>query len=265
MPTEWADKYKGKFDQGWDKVREETIARQKALGIVPENADLTARPEGLTAWDEIEPEAKPVLARQIENYAGYLEFADHHVGRLIDAVEDLGVLDNTLVYYIIGDNGASAEGTLTGTYNGVISANGGGDLMTNQFMADHLAQWGGPKSYPHYAVAWAHAMNAPYQWTKQIASHWGGTRNGTIVHWPGGIESKGEVRNQFSHVIDFAPTVLEATGIPDPAQVHGVTQEPIHGTSMVYRSTRVTPGNGTPPSTLRCSATGASTTKAGRP
>ena len=234
VPKEWADRYKGKFDQGWDKLREETFARQKKLGVVPEDCDLTERSEGIPAWDDEPADLKPVLARQIENYAGYLEFADHHVGRLIDALEELGILEDTLVYYIIGDNGASAEGTLRGTFSAMAGTNGGEDLMSTEFMAAHLDEWGGPTSYPHYSVAWAHALDTPYQWTKQVASHWGGTRNGTIVHWPSRIKAKGEIRNQFTHVIDVAPTVLELTGIPEPTEVHGVTQRPMEGISMAY-------------------------------
>jgi Sulfatase len=178
-------------------------------------------------------ELKPVLARQMENYAGFLEHTDYHVGRLIDAIEELGLLDNTLVYYIIGDNGASAEGTLQGTFNELISLNGMAELETAEFLRSRLDAWGGPESAPHYAVGWAHAMCTPYQWTKQVASHWGGTRNGTIVHWPGGIEAAGELRHQFHHVIDVAPTVLEATGIPEPTLAHGITQDPMHGVSML--------------------------------
>ena len=170
----------------------------------------------------------------MEIYAGYLEFADHHVGRLFDAIEDLGILDNTLVYYIIGDNGASAEGTLNGTYNEMINFNGAAALETPEFMIERLDDFGGPDSYNHYAVGWAHAMCTPYQWTKQVASHWGGTRNGTIVHWPAGIKAKGEVRSQFAHVIDVAPTVLEAAGLPAPTFVDGVQQKPIEGVSMAY-------------------------------
>ena len=177
---------------------------------------------------------KPVLARQMENYAGFLEHTDHHVGRLIDAIDELGVLDDTLVYVIIGDNGASAEGTLQGTFNELISLNGMAEIETPEFLMERIDQLGGPESSPHYAVGWAHAMCTPYQWTKQVASHWGGTRNGTIVHWPNGIEAKGEIRNQFCHVIDVAPTVLEVAGLPEPIMVNGVAQEPIEGTSMVY-------------------------------
>jgi arylsulfatase len=234
VPKEWADKYKGKFDQGWDALREETLARQKALGVVPPETELTARHEEIPAWEDMPEDLKPVLIRQMEVYAGFLEYADHHVGRLVDALGDLEVLENTLVYYIIGDNGASAEGTLNGTFNEMINFNGAAALETPEFMRARLDDFGGPDSYNHFAVGWAHAMDAPYQWTKQVASHWGGTRNGTIVHWPGGISSTGEVRAQFHHVIDVAPTVLEAAGLPHPVSVNGAEQMPIHGVSMVY-------------------------------
>jgi arylsulfatase len=169
----------------------------------------------------------------MEIYAGFLEYADHHTGRLVDAIEDLGVLDDTLVYFIVGDNGASAEGSLQGTFNEITMAEAQ-DYETPQFLADRIDEFGTPAAYNHYAVGWAHAMNTPYQWTKQVASHWGGTRNGTIVHWPRGIQARGEVRTQFHHVIDLAPTVLECAGIPEPTQVHGVTQHPMEGTSMRY-------------------------------
>jgi arylsulfatase A-like enzyme len=234
VPAEWADKYKGKFDQGWDKVREETLARQKELGVVPPETELTARHEEIPAWDEMPADLKPVLARQMEIYAGFLEHTDYHVGRLVDALEDLGILEDTLVYYIVGDNGASAEGTHHGTFNEMINFNGAAALETPEFMIDRLDQFGGPDSYNHYAVGWAHAMDTPYQWTKQVASHWGGTRTGTIVHWPGEIRAKGEVRSQFHHVIDLAPTVLEAAGIPEPNSVDGVQQKPYEGVSMRY-------------------------------
>jgi arylsulfatase len=234
VPKEWADKYKGKFDQGWDKLREETFARQRALGVIPRECELTARLEYIASWDDTPAELKPVLTRQIETYAGFLEYADHHVGRLIDAVEALGALGDTLVYYIIGDNGASAEGAFHGTFNEYFMLNGRADLETPEYVLSKLDEWGGPTSYPHYAAGWAHALDTPYQWVKSIASHWGGTRNATIVHWPGGIKAKSELRHQFCHVIDVAPTVLEAAGLPEPTQVHGVTQRPIEGTSMVY-------------------------------
>jgi arylsulfatase len=177
---------------------------------------------------------KPVLRRQMEVYAGFLEFTDHHVGRLLDALDQLGVLEDTLVYYILGDNGASAEGTLNGTYNEMINFNGAAALETPEFMMERLADFGGPDSYNHYAVGWAHAMCTPYQWTKQVASHFGGTRNGTVIHWPARIEAKDEIRSQFHHVVDIAPTVLEAAGLPAPMFVHGVQQEPLHGVSMAY-------------------------------
>jgi arylsulfatase A-like enzyme len=202
--------------------------------VVPADAELTARPAEIPAWEDMPEELKPVLARQMEVYAGFLEHTDHHVGRLIDALADLEVLDDTLVYYIIGDNGASAEGTINGTFNELISLNGAAALETPEFMAARIDQLGTLAAHNHYAVGWAHAMDTPYQWTKQVASHWGGTHNGTIVHWPRGIQAKGELRSQFHHVIDIAATVLEVAGLPEPTMVHGVQQQPLHGTSMVY-------------------------------
>ena len=234
VPKEWADKYKGKFDQGWDKLREETFARQLKLGVIPPDCKLTPRHKEIPAWDAMPEELKPVLRREMEVYAGFMEYVDHHVGRLIDSVKNLGLLDDTLVYYIIGDNGASAEGTLNGTYNEMINFNGAAALETPQFLMERLDKLGGPESYNHYAVGWAHAMDTPYQWTKQVASHWGGTRNGTIVHWPKGVKGKGEIRSQFHHVIDIAPTVLELAGLPQPVFVEGVQQRPIEGVSMAY-------------------------------
>jgi arylsulfatase len=233
VPVEWSDKYKGKFDQGWDALREETFARQQELGVIPPEAELTDRPEEIPAWDDIADDLKPVLARQMEVYAGFLEHTDHHVGRLIDALGELEVLDDTLIYYIVGDNGASAEGTPQGCFNELIVLNGAGGLETTEFMVSKIDKFGTPEAFNHYAVGWAHAMDTPYQWTKQVASHWGGTRNGTIVHWPAGIKAKGEVRSQFSHVIDVAATVLDAAGVPEPTFVHGVQQMPLHGRSMV--------------------------------
>jgi arylsulfatase A-like enzyme len=234
VPKEWADKYKGKFDQGWDKLREESLARQKKLGVIPQNADLTKRPAEIPAWSDVDPKMKPVLARQMEVYAGFLEHTDHHVGRLIDTLKDLQILDDTLVYVIIGDNGASAEGTLNGTFNELLMLNGITGIETPEFLAQRIDKFGSPESYNHYAVGWAHAMDTPYQWTKQVASHWGGTRNGTIVHWPKGIKAKGEIRSQFCHVIDLAPTVLEAAGIPAPTIVNSMQQAPLEGVSMAY-------------------------------
>src|SRR5271169_3963132 len=234
VPKEWADKYKGKFDDGWDKVREATFARQKALKVIPSDCELTPRHEEIPAWDDMPEDLKPVLRRQMEVYAGFLEYADHHVGRLLESVEKLNVLDDTLVYYLIGDNGASAEGTLNGTFNEMINFNGASAIETPEFLNARIDKLGGPESYNHYAVGWAHAMNTPYQWTKQVASHWGGTRNGTIVHWPNGFKGKAEIRTQFHHVIDIAPTLLEAAGLPEPASVNGVAQMPIEGVSMLY-------------------------------
>ena len=229
MPKEWADKYKGKFDDGWDKLREETFARQKKLGVIPPDCQLTARHEEIPAWDDMPEALKPVLRRQMEVYAGFLEYTDYHVGRLLDGLKKLKILDDTLVYYIIGDNGASAEGTMNGTYNEMVNFNGLAALETPEFLMERLDKLGGPESYNHYAVGWAHAMNTPYQWTKQVASHWGGTRNGTIVHWPNGIKAKGEIRSQFHHVIDVAPTILEAAGLPEPVSVNGVAAAPDRG------------------------------------
>ena len=233
VPKEWADKYKGQFDDGWDAQRERTFARQKELGVIPA-ADLPARHDVIPAWDDMDDELKPVLARQMEVYAGFLEHTDYHVGRLIDAMDDLGILENTIVYYIIGDNGASAEGTLQGAFNEMANFNGMAELETPEFLISKMDEFGSPSSYNHYAVGWAWAMNTPFQWTKQVASHWGGTRNGTIVHWPDGIEEKGGLRSQFSHVIDVAPTILEAAGLPEPTMVNGVMQSPMEGTSMLY-------------------------------
>ena len=195
VPKEWADRYAGAFDDGWDVQRERTFARQKELGVIPADAELTARHAEIPAWDDMPDELKPVLAREMEVYAGFLEHTDHHVGRLIDALEDLEILDDTIVYYIIGDNGASAEGTLNGAFNEMANFNGMAALETPEFMVSKMDEFGSPSSYNHYSVGWAWAMNTPFQWTKQVASHWGGTRNGTIVHWPNGIEERGGLRS----------------------------------------------------------------------
>jgi len=234
VPKEWIDKYKGKFDQGWDTLREEIFARQKKLGVIPADAVLTARPDEIPAWDKTPENMRPIFAREMEVYAAFLEHVDHHLGRLIDTLKDLKVLDDTLIYYIIGDNGASAEGTPNGCFNEMAVLNGMGTLETPEFLKSKIDLFGGPDAYNHYAVGWAHAMDTPYQWTKQVASHWGGTRNGTIVHWPNGIKAKGEVRSQFHHVIDVAPTILEAAGLPHPTVVNSSQQAPIEGFSMVY-------------------------------
>ena len=234
VPKEWADRYAGKFADGWDAQRESTFARQKEMGVIPADADLTPRHAEIPAWDDMPAEMKPVLEREMEVYAGFLEHTDHHVGRVIDTIDELGLLDDTIIYYIIGDNGASAEGTLNGAFNEMANFNGMAALETPEFLASKLDELGGPESYNHYAVGWAWAMDTPFQWTKQVASHWGGTRNGTIVHWPNGIEEKGGLRSQFTHCIDVAPTIIEAAGLPQPTMVNGVLQSPIEGTSMLY-------------------------------
>jgi arylsulfatase len=233
VPQDWVAKYKGKFDHGWDKVREDTFARQKQLGVIPAECELTPRPKDIPAWEETEERLRPVLTREMEIYAAFLEYADYHTGRVIDALTDLGILDDTLIYYIIGDNGASAEGTLIGSFNEQ-AVGEAPDLNTPEFMIEHMDDLGTPRANNHYAVGWAHAMDTPYQWTKQVASHFGGTRNGTIIHWPKGIKARGEIRSQFHHVIDVAPTILEAAGLTAPTFVNGVMQESLHGVSMAY-------------------------------
>jgi arylsulfatase len=232
VPAEWSDKYKGRFDEGWDALRDEIFARQKEMGVIGPDAVLTERPDEIPSWDEMDDDLKPILTRQMEIYAGFLEHTDHHLGRLIDALEELEILEDTLVFYVIGDNGASAEGTPRGTFNELLVLNGVPELETTEFMAERIDLFGTPDAFNHYAVGWAHAMCTPYQWTKQVASHWGGTRNGTIVHWPNGIDSKGELRHQFGHVIDIAPTILQAAGIPEPAIVNGFDQHPYEGFAL---------------------------------
>ncbi|MFC0030024.1 sulfatase-like hydrolase/transferase [Micromonospora chaiyaphumensis] len=233
-PKQWCDRYAGRFDAGWDALREEIFERQKELGVIPPDAVLTAFNPEIPHWDGMPDDLKPVLARQMEVYAGFLAHTDDQIGRLVQALDDLELLDNTLIYYIIGDNGASAEGAMHGTFNGSINYNGMGALETPEFLRARMDELGTPSSYNHFAVGWAHALSTPYQWTKQVASHWGGTRNGTIVHWPARITAAGELREQFAHVIDVAPTILEAAGLPEPTTVHGVTQAPIEGVSMRY-------------------------------
>ena len=232
VAPEWIEKYRGKFDKGWDAVREETLAKQKELGIVPQDTQLTDRLEDVVAWDELSDDQKRVGARLMETYAGFAEHTDAQVGRLVSALEETGALEDTLFIYIAGDNGASAEGGLDGTYNEMLPLNG--ISTTTEDILQHIDDIGSPRAFNHYPVGWAHAMNCPYQWTKQVASHWGGTRNGTVVHWPNGIKAKGEIRQQFHHVIDIAPTILEAAGLPQPYSVNGIAQKPIEGVSMNY-------------------------------
>ncbi|MHC5538665.1 arylsulfatase, partial [Singulisphaera rosea] len=232
VPREWADKYRGKFDGGWDRYREETLARQKALGIVPVDTKLAPKPGAIKDWDTLSQDERKVLARQMEVFAGYGEMVDYEVGRLVSAIEDQGALENTLILYIVGDNGASPEGGLVGLYNEAGFFNGIPEPLSEK--QKHLDQLGGPLSYPHYAAGWAVAGNTPFRYGKQVASDFGGTRNPMVVHWPKGIRSKGEVRPQFHHVIDIAPTVLEAAGLPQPHTVNGTPQHPIEGVSLLY-------------------------------
>ncbi|MFO0689445.1 MAG: arylsulfatase [Myxococcota bacterium] len=231
-PKEWIAKFKGKFDGGWDRLREQTLARQIKLGVVPKGTRLTPRPPEIPAWDSLSPEQKRLFARQMETFAGFAAHTDHEIGRLVQAVRELGEIENTLIVYIAGDNGASAEGGPSGSYNEMLALNGIVSDISSQL--PHLEEWGSPNTFPHYAVGWAHAGNTPFQWTKQVASHFGGTRNGMVMHWPARIKKKGEVRPQFHHVIDIAPTVLEAATLPEPTSVNGTKQRPMDGVSMVY-------------------------------
>lgn len=238
VDKEWADKYKGTFDGGWDKYREETLARQKKLGIVPQNTELSKRPDLFPAWDSLSGAQKKLYARQMEVFAGFSENADWNVGRLLDAIKEMGELDNTLVIYIWGDNGASMEGTLTGSFNETTFFNG--LVLDADKQMELITKWGGIeglggfKSAPHFAAAWAHANNTPFQWGKQVGSHLGGARDPMVVSWPKRIKADKQVRSQFTHVIDIGPTVLELAGIPEPKVVDGIQQEPMDGTSFLY-------------------------------
>ena len=232
IPAEWRDKYKGKFDQGWDKVREETLERQKKLGVVPANTKLGPKPKDIKDWDTLSADEKKLFTRQMETYAGFSEHTDNEIGRLYSAVEEVGQADNTLFIYIVGDNGASAEGQMNGAYNEMSFFNGAPESTAD--MLKHYDEWGSESTYPHYPAGWAVAMDSPFSYTKQVASDFGGTRNGMVIHWPKGIKSKGEVRSQFSHVVDIAPTVYEACKVPAPKKVNGIDQDPLEGTSLVY-------------------------------
>jgi arylsulfatase A-like enzyme len=231
-PTAYRDKYQGKFDAGWDQYREQTFTRQKQLGVIPADAKLTPRPKEIPAWNDQSAEAKKVYSRLMENYTGYLEYTDVQIGRVVDAVAASGEMDNTIILYIVGDNGASAEGGLEGTVNGIASLNG--IQLGLPGLLAKFDQIGGPETEPHIPVGWAVAANTPFQWTKQVASHLGGTRNPMVISWPSRITDKGGLRSQFHHVIDIAPTILEAAGIPEPQTVNGVAQKPIEGVSMSY-------------------------------
>jgi arylsulfatase len=232
VAKEYRDKYKGRFDSGWDRYREETFARQKELGVIPQDARLTPRPKEIPAWDDQPAQAKKVYSRLMENYTAYLEYTDEQIGRVVDAVAASGELDNTLIIYIVGDNGASAEGGLEGTVNEIASLNG--IQLGLPGLLAKFDEIGGPETEPHVPVGWAWAANTPFQWTKQIASHLGGTCNPMVISWPARLTDKGGLRAQFHHVIDIAPTILEAAGIPEPQVVNGVTQKPIEGVSMAY-------------------------------
>jgi arylsulfatase A-like enzyme len=231
-PKDWIAKFKGQFDQGWDKMREETIARQKKLGVIPANTQLTERSSGIPAWDSLDADHKKVAAHMMEVYAAALSHADSQMGRILDAIEELDELDNTLVIYIQGDNGASAEGGQNGLLNEMTFFNN----IPEDFkeVMRRMDELGGPMTFNHYPIGWAHAMDTPFQWTKQIASHFGGTRNGLVISWPARIRDKGGLRTQFHHVIDIYPTVLEAVGVQSPSVLNGVPQKPVEGVSMVY-------------------------------
>jgi arylsulfatase A-like enzyme len=232
VPKEWIAKYKGKFDQGWDKLREETLARQIKLGVVPAGTKLAPKPEAIKDWAALSADEKKLFARQMEVFAGFGEYADTEIGRLIAAIKATGQLDNTLIFYIVGDNGASAEGGMSGLFNEMTYFNGVRETV--QDVLKHYDELGGPTTYPHYAAGWAVAGDTPFEWTKQVASSYGGTRNGMVIHWPKGIAAKNEVRSQWHHVIDIAPTILDAAGLPEPKSVNGTPQTPIEGVSMVY-------------------------------
>lgn len=231
VPPEWIAKYKGKFDQGWDKLREETLVRQIKLGVVPKGTQLAPMPDAIKQWASLSANEKKLFARQMETFAAFAEYADAEIGRLLKAVDDLGELDNTLVFYIAGDNGTSAEGGMNGMFNEYTYLNGVPETVEDQLQ--HFDHWGGATTYPHMAAGWAIAGDTPFAWSKQIGSDFGGTRNGMVVRWPKGIKAKGELRSQFTHVIDVTPTILEAAGLPEPTEVNGIKQVPIQGKSML--------------------------------
>jgi len=232
VPKAWADKYKGQFDKGWDQVRQETTERQLQMGVIPAGTELAQKPEDIVDWDSLPADNRRLFARQAEVFAGFMEQTDHEVGRFVEALEDIGELDNTLFIYIAGDNGTSAEGGFVGMYNEMTYFNQVTEKVED--LIPLIDEWGGPSTFPHMAAGWAVAFDAPFSWTKQVASDFGGTRNGMVIHWPNGIADKGGLRTQFSHVIDIAPTILEAAGLPEPTSVNGTPQTPIEGVSLNY-------------------------------
>jgi arylsulfatase len=232
VPKEWIAKFRGHFDDGWDGVRQATYERQKANGIIPANTQLPPRPADIAAWNDLPEDDKTLFRRQAEVFAGFVAHTDHNIGRLIAAIESIGEMDDTLVFYIAGDNGNSAEGGMVGMFNEMTYFNGVEEKVAD--LLPLIDKWGSPETFPHMSAGWAVAFDAPFKWTKQVASDFGGTRNGLVVHWPKGIEQGGGLRRQFSHVIDVAPTVLEAAKLPEPTSVNGTEQVPIEGTSMLY-------------------------------
>ncbi|NWG76571.1 MAG: arylsulfatase, partial [Rubrivivax sp.] len=232
VPKEWIARWKGKFDMGWDKLREETLARQIAMGVVPPGTRLAPKPPAIKDWDKLSADEKRLFARQAEVFAAFVEYTDHEIGRMLAAFAEVGQADNTLVFYIAGDNGTSGEGGQNGLFNEYTYFNGVQETVAD--MLKKIDQWGGPETYPHMAAGWAVALNAPFGWMKQVPSDFGGTRNGMVVSWPKGIQAKNGVRTQFGHVIDVAPTILEAIGLPEPKAVNGTPQIPMEGTSLVY-------------------------------
>jgi len=232
VPKEWVDRNKGRFDQGWDKLREETLGRQIALGVVPAGTKLAPKPEAIKDWAQLTADEKKLFARQMEVYAGFGEYCDNEIGRLFAAVGETGQLDNTLIFYILGDNGTSAEGGMVGMFSEMTYFNGVQETVAEQLK--HYDEWGGPSTYPHMAAGWAVDGDTPFTWTKQVPSNYGGTRNGMIVSWPKHLKAVNEVRSQWHHVIDVAPTILEAAHLPEPKSVNGTVQAPIEGVSMLY-------------------------------
>ncbi|MEH6581046.1 MAG: arylsulfatase [Halioglobus sp.] len=233
-PKEWIEKYKGQFDSGWEQLRQETFARQKEMGVIPENARLAPMPADIKDWEKLSDNEKRLFALQMETFAGFAEHTDNEVGRLVDAIDEVGVLDNTLFVYIMGDNGSSAEGGLEGTFNELVNLNGIFGAETVEGMLAREDDWGGPNSFPHMSAAWAVATDAPFTWTKQVAADFGGTRNGMVMHWPKGLKARGEIRQQWHHVNDVAATVFEATRVPPSKEINGVKQKPLDGVSMLY-------------------------------